>query len=113
MKLDIKTKDRFAIIRINESELTSVCAPELKTEILRLLGEGYVFIVVNLETVGYVDSSGLSSLLFGKRQVGAQDGNLKLCCLSGSVLKMLQIAQLDKIFEIFDTEDEAVKSIDN
>ena len=113
MKLDIETKEKFAIIRINEAELTSVGAPELKTELLRLVSEGYILIIVNLEKVAYADSSGLSSLLFGKRQVGAQDGNLKLCCLSNSVLKMLQIAQLDSIFEIFDTEDDAVKSVDD
>ena len=111
MKLEIETKDRIALIRINESELTSVCSPELKTELLKLVSEGYIFIIINLKSVIYVDSSGLSSLLFGKRQVSAQEGDIKLCCLSDSVSKMIEIAQLNRIFKIFDTEEDAVNDV--
>lgn len=110
MRLDIKTKDRLAVIKINESELISSFAPELKTELLRLVSEGYINIIANLKKVSYVDSSGLSALLFGRRQVTSANGNLKLCCISDEVMEMIKIAQLNRVFDILGTEKEAIES---
>jgi anti-anti-sigma factor len=110
MKLDIVTQDNLAIVRINETELTSSKSPELKTELLKLVSEGYVNILVNLGMVSYIDSSGLSALLFGRRQAIPSNGNLKLSCISGNIMDMIKIAQLDKVFDIFDTEEEAIES---
>ena len=110
MNLDIVKQDNLAIVRIGESELNSPKSPELKTELLRLVSEGYINILVNLGMVSYIDSSGLGALLFGRRQVAPLDGDLKLSCLSDNVIAMVKIAQLDRVFDIFDTEEEAVKS---
>ena len=110
MNLDIVTQNNLAIVRIVESEINSEKSPEFKTELLRLVTEGYINILVNLGMVSYVDSSGLGALLFGRRQVVPLDGDLKLTCLSDNVMAMIKIAQLDRVFDIFDTEEEAIES---
>ena len=110
MKLGIKTEDNAVILEVLETELTSAKAPELKTELLRVVSEEKVNILVNLKSVSYIDSSGLSALLFGRRQVEPVGGVLKLCCLSDSVMGMIKIAQLDRVFNIYDTEEEALGS---
>ena len=110
MNLDIVTQDNLAIVRVNELELTSGKSPKLKTELLKLVSEGYINILVNLGMVSFIDSSGLSALLFGRRQVVPLYGALKLSCLSDNVMAMIKIAQLDRVFDIFDTEDEAIES---
>ena len=110
MKLDITKQVKLAIVKVDENKLTTVNAPDLKTEFLRLVGEGYMNILVNLENVEYADSSGLGALLFGRRQVSPLKGDLKLSCPSDAVLSLVKISQLDRVFEIFDTEEEGIKS---
>ena len=110
MKLEIKTQNNIVIVKILEPELTSAKSPELKTELLRLAGEGKMNILLNLDSVAYMDSSGLSALLFGRRQIVPSGGNLKLACLSDNVKALIKIAQLDKIFDVFESVENALKA---
>ncbi|MFC1557846.1 STAS domain-containing protein [candidate division KSB1 bacterium] len=113
MKLDVVKQVKLAVIKIEDKKLDTQNSPELKTEFLKLVGEGYANILVNMENVTHADSSGLGALLFGKRQVTPLNGELKLTCLSDPALSLVKIAQLDRVFEIFDTEEEAVKSFED
>ncbi len=108
MKLEIKIQNNIVIVKILESELTSAKSPELKTELLRLAGEGKINILLNLDSVSYIDSSGLSALLFGRRQIVPLGGDLKLACLSDNVKALLKIAQLDRIFDVFESVEKAL-----
>ena len=113
MKLDVSKQVKLAVIKLGDKNLDTMNAPELKTEFLKLVGEGYTNILVNMENVNHADSSGLGALLFGRRQVTPLEGDLKLTCLSDTVLSLVKIAQLDRVFEIFDNEEEAVKSFED
>ena len=112
MKLDVVKQVKLAVIKVEDKNLDTVNSPELKTEFLKLVGEGYTNILVNMENVTHADSSGLGALLFGRRQVTPLNGELKLTRLSDTVLSLVKIARLDRVFEIFDTEEEAIKSFE-
>ena len=68
MKYQIEKNENVQIIRIKEERLDSNLAPELKTIFLVLTKHENAKILIDLEQVSYVDSSGLGALLFGFRQ---------------------------------------------
>ncbi|RKY85003.1 anti-anti-sigma factor [candidate division KSB1 bacterium] len=110
LKFEMKKRDNIAIFTINSTRLDSSKAPQLKTEFLRLISEDYKNIIVNLVNVESIDSSGLGALLFGLRQSTNKNGNLKLVGLQSKVSSLLKISKLDRVLEVFEDEENCIKS---
>ena len=68
-------------------------------------------VVLDLNSVRYMDSSGLGVLLFGKRLTGDNEGNLCLVGVAAPIQFMLNIAKLLNVFRIYDTVEDALKSL--
>ena len=67
-----------------------------------------VRLVINLEAVAYVDSSGIGALVEVLRAVKKYDGRLHLCGMNDRVHSVFEITKLDNFFQIHDTEAEAL-----
>jgi len=65
-------------------------------------------VVVNLEKVSFVDSTGLSTLVQGTKQSRMQNGDLYICGLQQPVRIIFELTRLDKFFEIFPAEEDAI-----
>ena len=72
--------------------------------------EGKRSVLINLAKVTSIDSSGLGSLIAGYATLEKNGGTLKLFNLSPRVTELMTITKLFTVFEIFDTEAEAVAS---
>jgi anti-sigma B factor antagonist len=68
-------------------------------------------LVVNLEEVNFLDSTGLATLVQGQKQAQALNGKMNLCGLRQSVRIIFELTRLDSFFEIFSTEEEAVTAL--
>ena len=77
----------------------------------KLLSRGERKFVMNLEHVDYVDSAGLGELITSFTIVRAQGGQLKLLKLTHRIHDLLQITKLLTVFDAFDSETEAIKSM--
>ena len=82
----------------------------IQSKVENLLDEGHRNIVANLEGVTFMDSSGVGTLVTISSSVSGKGGNFKLCALNSNVFRLAQMAQLTAIFEIFDTEQQAINS---
>ena len=98
------------VFRPMESRLDSRNAGELKAEFLLLAQPEINSLVVDLTHVEQVDSSGLSALLLGQRAMRLFDGELRLAGPNESVRKLLELTQLDRMFPIYSSVEEAVES---
>ena len=67
-------------------------------------------IVVEMSGVDFIDSTALARLVRGMKQCREQGGDLRLCCLRQPVRVIFELTRLDKAFEIFAGEEEAVAS---
>lgn len=67
-------------------------------------------IVLNMKGVTYIDSGGLGTLISLYSSCRAAGGELKLASLSAKTLELLQITKLLTVFDIRDTETDAVLS---
>ena len=82
----------------------------LRTAIRRLLGEGKNKILLNLANVGYIDSSGIGELVSSFTAVKKEGGSLKLLGLTQKIQDLLAITKLLTVFDVFDSEADALKS---
>jgi anti-sigma B factor antagonist len=86
-------------------------AVTLRDALQKLLNAGERKIVLNLADVDYVDSAGLGELVTAFTVVRAQGGQLKLLKLTHRIHDLLQITKLLTVFDSFESETEAIKSL--
>lgn len=110
MIVQIEEKGSVVVLVVKEERLDAHNSSELKTQMLNLFEDGKTNLVVDLETVRFVDSSGLGSLVSGFKNASARNGNLKLCSLQPQVKSMFELTRLHRVFEIFTNLDEALGS---
>lgn len=111
MRFEHEQKGDIIVVRVQETKLTSHEAPDMKTALLGLIiGEGEQFLL-NLKEVEYMDSTGLGAFLFGIRQAKNYDKDLIFCAVQPRVKNLIRIAQLEDIFESYDTEQQALKTL--
>lgn len=82
----------------------------LKTAVERLVHLGRDRLVVDLTDVSYIDSAGVGMLVSKYVSVHRHGGMLKLLHVPARVARVLQITKLMTVFEVFESEAEAVAS---
>jgi anti-sigma B factor antagonist len=65
---------------------------------------------VNLGEAAAIDSSGVSDLASGHMLLSKRGGALKICCLSKKLKDVFVVTRLNTVFELFETEAEALAS---
>lgn len=111
MKFSIDRQEKYNTLKVKAEKLDSTIAPELKSELQAIHGQGIVNIIIDLSEVKYIDSSGLSSLLVGNRMFSENDGTFILAGVSEHAMKLIKISQLDKVLSILPTVEEAVDAV--
>jgi anti-sigma B factor antagonist len=91
--------------RITVGEVTPV-----REKITQLLAAGHNQIVLDLDHVDYIDSTGLGNLVISYTQVKKAGGALKLLHLNKRNVELLALTRLHTIFEVFGEETDAVNS---
>ena len=100
------------IFRIEEHKLDTAISVEVKEKLYDLLQDEKINnLLLNLAVVKSIDSSGLSSLLFGRRLIADRQGKCVIINPQQKVISLMKIARLDKVFNIFDDEGSALKSL--
>jgi len=92
-----------------EGEVDVYTAPQLKQQMIGLLEGGATELVVDLTKVEYLDSTALGVLIGGLKRLRERDGNMVLVCPSPRIRRVFEITGLDKIFDIFNTQPEAME----
>lgn len=97
-----------ALLLAVEGSVDIASSPELRGELRVAVEAKRPRIVVDLSGVTFVDSSGLATLIEALQGTKRYDGRLALCCLTSTVLGVFELANLDSIFSIHATRDEAL-----
>ncbi len=98
------------IMGINiEGEIDVYTSPKVKEALNDLIQKGNNNIIVNLEGVSYIDSTGLGVLIGALKRVKENNGDIKLVCTNLQIKKIFDITGLVKIFELYDSEELALK----
>ena len=108
MKFSLDKKEKYAVLMLDEENLNSLIAPDLKSEFVFLRNEGVKNLIFDLSKVMYVDSSGLSAILTANR-IWKDYGSFILTGIDHpSVQKLIKISRLDTILTIIPTLSESI-----
>ena len=108
MKVNIEKNDRYIVLTINEKNFTSANVSELKSEFAIQIAAGNHMIILNLEQVEFLDSSGLGAILNGDRNAKEHGGVFVIYGVNENVMTLFKIAKLDKVLSITGTKKEAI-----
>jgi anti-sigma B factor antagonist len=110
MDLGMNTSERdgWTVLSLS-GEIDIATAPRVRERLYALLAEGKEKLVVDLDDVGFLDSTGLGVLVGVLKRVRTQGGELRLVCTQPRIVKVFEITRLDSAFAIFDSIDGAVR----
>jgi anti-sigma B factor antagonist len=107
--IDVRNVDAHAVLDV-KGEIDVYTAPKLREKLIELVADGSYDVVVNLEGVDFLDSTGLGVLVGALKRVKAHDGSLSLVCTQDKILKIFKITGLTKVFPIHDSVEQAVSA---
>ena len=97
MQLQIHVTKRHGYTILSpQGEIDFATGPQLKDAINERLIAGEVNLVMDLEAVDFIESTGLGALIGGRRRAHALKGSLRLVCTEEQLLKIFRITGLDK-----------------
>jgi len=90
--------------------LDAYSSNDMEKKLDSLIGAGQIQLVISLEQLEYISSSGLRVLLAALKKVRKKKGDIRLACLRPYVNEVFDIAGFTQLFTIFDAEEAAVSS---
>jgi anti-sigma B factor antagonist len=97
-------------IRIRESRLDAAAAPAFKTSLEANVTGSPRRVVVDMEAVQFLDSTGLGVLVSLMKMMG-EKGGLAIAGAQPAVRRLLQVTQLDKVFRLYDSKAAAMAAL--
>jgi anti-sigma B factor antagonist len=109
MELAVENVSAVAVAVVPVEELDASNVGEFKRDMAPIL-EAQRELVLNLRRLRFVDSSGMGAILSCLRLLSAKGGDLKLCGMSPQVRSVFELVRMHRIFDIYPTQDEAVRA---
>jgi anti-sigma B factor antagonist len=107
LSISSEALDEVTVVHVG-GEIDVYTAPVLRERLDEHITAGHHHLVVDLQGVSFMDSTGLGVLVGRLKLVRSNNGTLRLVCSSERILKVFSITGLDRVFQIFPSIDEAV-----
>jgi anti-sigma B factor antagonist len=107
LKLGHCNRDGIEVIDV-AGTIDIYTAPRLRELVIDLVSTDNCQLIVNMDQVEFLDSTGLGVLVGALKRVRAHDGSLDLVCTRERILKLFRITGLTKVFGIHETVDQAI-----
>jgi anti-sigma B factor antagonist len=113
MKIACETRypqEGVALVVVS-GEVDVYTSPRLKEVLVDLLSRGRAHLVVDLDRVEFLDSTGLGVLMSGMRRAAEQEGSLKVLCSNPRHQRIFEITGLTTVFDVCLSEEEALRKL--
>lgn len=109
IQIDLKTHSDVLIIRL-VGELDHHTADQVRNQVeTKIESEGIRHILLNLEELSFMDSSGLGVILGRYKQITQLGGKMIICAISPSIYRLFELSGMFKILKIVDSEEQALE----
>ena len=110
MSLEVQSRqaDNGVTVVAPTSRLDVAGAPALKDAISEALKNGPPRVVLDMEGISFVDSTGLGSVIAALKQIRSSQGDLRLAAPNQQVRVVLELTTLDRVFPYYSTVEEAL-----
>lgn len=109
--LKIEKVDNIVIAKFEDvKKFNALITEKVKEELIQLFEKPNTRLILNLDGVDYVDSSGFGVFLSVMKMANNNYGFFKICNISPEVMELFKLLQLHNIFDIFEDLDDCIKS---
>jgi anti-sigma B factor antagonist len=109
MKIEIKDHEGAKIIALS-GDIDMYTSPELRKQLLLLSDQKLPVIIIDLENVTYIDSSGIATFVEALKHMRSYSGRLKFFGIPMRIKQIFTFSKLDKVFEMYGGIEDALKS---
>lgn len=109
VELHEKTPDGWTVVAAS-GEIDVSSAPQLRDVLVGLIEGGDRRLIMDLDAVDFIDSTGLGVLVGAVRRARAADGDMRLVCSNSRLLKVFSVTGLDEVFAITESVPEAARA---
>lgn len=99
------------IVLIPTGRLDIRTAWQFRLELQQCISKLSPHVVINLSQVSFVDSSGLTALVAGMRDADKNKGSFRICSVHPESRLVFEVTMMDSVFEIYETEAEAIETL--
>ena len=104
-----ETNEQIALVTV-QGRIDSSTAGELGDALTQVIDSGHARIVLNIAGVDYMSSAGLRELVSALKKVRADNGDMRIAQVTERVYEVFELSGLNTIFQIFDSQSEALGS---
>jgi len=110
MSFETENVEGIALLKVTASRLDASIAPELKQYVANIIEKGDSRIMLDLQNVQFMDSSGLGAVIASFKLTG-QKGDFVICNMNEAVLEIFELTHMDRLFEIYPSVDEGLQKL--
>ena len=110
MEIEVIKNEKASILKI-KGDVDLYSSPQVREKIIAAISKDEPNLLVDLDNVTYMDSSGVATLVEGLQLTKKNGGKLKLYNLSSATRDVFELSRLDKVFDIYENEQQALDGI--
>ncbi|HEY2470455.1 MAG TPA: STAS domain-containing protein [Terracidiphilus sp.] len=110
MDLDIRESEHVCVLKLKGRLVSGEAVNQFENAFQQSLASGHIFLILDLEALPYVDSSGIGSVVNALRQANKLGGTVKLVNPSLFVAKTFKMVGILSLFGLYDSAAEAASS---
>lgn len=110
MQIEQKTVNEIVVVTPLEKRIDASSATDFKQKLIDWISQGHKQILLDLSLVDFIDSSGLGAIVSCLKAIGT-DGDLVICGIRDTVMSLFQLTRMNRVFQIFLSQDEAVRAL--
>jgi len=99
------------VINFNRNELDMMDAEELNDDLDNLIDKGKKYFVLDFNNVKFMSTSIMVSLIRLRKRLSEVKGEMNICCLNEHTSKALALTRLDRVFDVYATEQKALDAL--
>jgi len=111
MSISIQKVRDISVVIVNYERATIIIAEKFRSNVQSELNSGARKFIFDLSKCDFIDSTFLSALVVSLKRIAETNGELRVFGLKPAVQAMFQLTRLNKIFSIFNDEQEALNSL--
>lgn len=108
MDLDIRESGNVCTLRLKGRLVSGEAVDRFEAAFQSSLASGHIFLILDLEALPYIDSSGIGAIVNALRTSSKAGGSTKLVNPSSFVAKTLKMVGILPLFGVYGTESEAI-----
>lgn len=111
MELDIRENGNTCTLKLKGRLVSGVPVSQFESAFQSALAKGHIFLILDLEDMPYIDSSGIGSIVNALRTSTKAGGNAKLVKPAPFVSKTFKMCGILGLFGVYETESEALAAL--